>query len=56
MDQTNLVFATAVTGKAELGITMLMIPFILGALLLLKVDIPPASPEYKPQIPENDQC
>ncbi len=51
-----ILLATAVTGKAELGITMLMIPFILGALLLLKVNIPPASPEYKPQIPENDQC
>ena len=32
--------ATEFTGKAELGITMLTVPFILGAMLLSKVKIP----------------
>lgn len=38
-----ILIATAATGKAELGITMLILPFILGALLLLKVKVPNAS-------------
>lgn len=34
--------ATALWGKAELGITILAIPFLLGAFLLTKVDFTPA--------------
>jgi UMF1 family MFS transporter len=34
-------FATALWGKAEFGITLLAIPFILGAVLLTKVDFRP---------------
>ena len=38
-----ILIATAATGRAELGITMLILPFILGALLLLKVKVPDTS-------------
>ncbi len=35
-----ILIATAISGKAELGITMLIAPFIAGAILLSKVKIP----------------
>ena len=42
-----LIFAaTAIWDKAELGITMLILPFILGALLLAKINVPGSDGEH----------
>ncbi len=42
-----LIFAaTAIWDKAELGITMLILPFILGALLLTRITIPRSDGEH----------